>query len=198
MKTKSLIFIALALLSSGLCFCEEEISPRKMYKEGFSQMQKAAAYMVYEEGKNRQDHFGFGASGTFLMRFQDWTLSNLNDGFINLELNYCLNPFMYAEIGGGYHATTDRTVIPLFAELQLVFPSIVSLEELPSASGISLGFINYFSNIASETTACFKVGVVSYKFFTKNIALETSIEWITPDFRGNNIVVKMGPKIFWM
>ena len=197
-KTTMKVILASLMFLCGLACAAEEVNPRRMDKEGFEQMQRAGAYIIYEEGKNRQNHFGFGASGTFLMRFENWTTTNLNDGFVDLELNYCINPFMYAELGAGYHATSDRRVFPVYGSIQFVVPAISALEEIPSSAGISLGVINYSSSITAESVTSFKIGIVSYKFFDKNTAWETSIEWITPDFRNNNIVIKTGPKFFWM
>jgi len=79
-KTTMKVILASLMFLCGLACAAEEVNPRRMYKEGFEQMQSRR--LIYLRGrKEQQNHFGFGASGTFLMRFENWTTTNLNDGF---------------------------------------------------------------------------------------------------------------------
>jgi len=196
LKKVLIVFNIMMIFAFSKNIFSEEPSLRETYKDSFEKLGEVAKLIHYEEGKERQGHIGLGISGNFLFEIKSWDPSTLRYGFVDLDLTFCLAPSLNIVIGGGYHNTNVRSIIPVYGMLQLLSPEMRQLEKEPVSVGIELGVVYYGSSINEESVTSFKLGICRYQFFTKRLALTTNIDWITPSFRDNNFEFKFGFKYF--
>ncbi len=194
MKKLSLLLLLFVLAGS---IAAEENELRLRYKETFAQMQEFHKSLYFLEAGERSGHAGVGISGDFIFDI-DWATvrqSEMRQGFVSLSANYWFSFLFNVFIEGGLHRNTPREVLTLSAMLQFLGPG--QLERDLNGTGFEAGFKSYISNITGESVTCFKIGICSYRFLTKNLATEFGIDWLTPSYLGNGFELRGGLKYYF-
>ncbi|MCX5776335.1 MAG: hypothetical protein NTX32_01685 [Candidatus Firestonebacteria bacterium] len=197
---KKLLFLFVFLSVFGGVACRAEDDFRLKYSEAFRKMQEFHKGLYLKEAMERVGKIGVGISGNFLFDI-DWLnirQTELRAGFVSLSADCLLNPVFNLVIEGGINRTAAREVWTVSALLQLVVPAPASLENNPGGTGLEIGFKSYLSNISGESVTAFKIGICSYSFISKNIALTFGTDWITPAFLSNSFEIRGGVKYYFL